>query len=253
MPAPNRTLFGRFFVYSSSLISGTTYQFSLSSDGASKWQVSVDLAKNSSEALAGRLDWNDVQVDAGDEDSGTRLYGWLPEKTLTGVICLSQAFMDDNSLTLPPPGAEAPAATGITTPIAMDYEFQSAIYWKNVPDARAGKRFYGFFARLQTTSPGNDGKPEQSVEFYHAGTSQGGVFVTPATTEWVKLGEIGNFDATAAAGGLTEIEADGDEGKLFISAEYNSIALELVQKLPRELVLLGKKPCKLGKLDVQFY
>ena len=253
MPTPNRTVFGRFFVYSSKLVNDTTYQFWLSSaQGDPTWKVDVDLAMNSSRALAGDLDWNDVQVDAGDDDSGSRLLGWWPDKTLTGVIYLTEKFMGDNGLTLPPPGSEGPPPLD-TAPLGMDYEFQTAIYRKNVADVRAGRRYHGFFARVITTGTDIQGIPRALVSFYHAGTSQAGTFVAPATTQWVDLKKLAHFDANVADGGLTEIAMVGDEGKVFISAAFVNQSLQLVRKVPAVVFLSGKKPCQLQKVDLEFF
>ena len=120
-----------FPVYASALVKDTTYNFWLHPDvNQSQWQVDVDLAKNSTLALDGKLNWKDVVVDAGDEYSGTKLVGWQPDKppweskkddgkarAFTGVLYLKKSIADGRGLTppvLPPqqPGSPAQPSGG---------------------------------------------------------------------------------------------------------------------------------------------
>lgn len=179
--------------------------------------VYVDLSKSTN--LADPSNLTDVQVDAGEAESGTRL-AVSPNGPLAGRIYLEQGFMLLRNLSSPPPGYEK----------AHPHEFQLAY---DIKGAKI-KRYYGFHAKITKA-----GSPP-TIGVYHAGRS------SPADAFGVEkamdldsmTAGVRNFDLITSKGGLTEIgTGDGEpsEGALFIERSFaNGIGLQMV-KLPPSL------------------
>ncbi len=241
-----RIVFCGFPVYASALVNGTTYKFWLHPNSNDvKWQVEVDMAENSALALAGKLGWGKVKVDAGEEHSGTRLFGWRQDRAFgevrafTGVLYLEKTFAEGRGLT-PPVSPDLHTRSG--SPLGMPYEFETALYTKDHGDSRAGRRYYGFHAQIAETR----GK-KALVLMYHAGTSQE-ENSTPAATRWIELNDAANhgYDLEAP-NGLTQLVKNPKGGALFIEREQARDYLKLKLQIPGNV--LGKRPGDAGFND----
>lgn len=108
--------------------------------------IAVDLALTPKAALAGRIGWDDVQVDdcftgPTGQVSGTTLGPRWPELQVCGVVWLEQRFVTR----LP---AELRPACPPKELHGRAYEFTSALYPPHVDDARAGRRYAGHHAEI---------------------------------------------------------------------------------------------------------
>jgi hypothetical protein len=129
--------------------------------------ITIDLSQTPSAAAAGRIGWDDVQVDdcfSGPNGNlgGTTLGPRWPEIRLEGAVYLERAFLARLPATLRP--ACPPLGTD-----GRPYEFMTAAYRPRQDDPRAGKRYAGHhaevieergtLARLAVYPPGTSTRP----------------------------------------------------------------------------------------------
>lgn len=247
------TTFGAFLAFATEQLNATTYRFLIDPEnppatgsGAGGTWVTVDLTKipanvQTKKNQEGTCSWEEVQIDAGEEESATRLIGWSRGGNFRGVIYLARAKFP---LPLPPPGVSPPSgASPQVVPSGKDYEFMTIQYSpelsKQSPNAdRAGARYYGFHARIQKVR--DDG--QVLVAVYHAGTSQD-PFEEPAVAFWLDFADINHdFSHPSSIGRGRPV---GTEGALFIRRDaVTARGLKLL--FPRDLVVNGKDIPTLG-------
>jgi hypothetical protein len=171
--------------------------------------ISIDLARTPKAALAGRIAWDEVQVDdcytgPTGQVSGTTLGPRWPELQVCGLVLLERRFIASLPAELhpasPPAGADGRA-----------YEFVHALYAPDGDDPRAGQRYAGHhavileergtLARVAVHPPGTSTR-------VHASTF----------TLWIDLASPEHCDAGPAC--LTEIGvgAAPKAGALFLHA-----------------------------------
>jgi len=109
--------------------------------------IEVDLARTPAAAAAGRIGWDEVQVDdcfAGPNGAtgGTTLGPRWPELRLAGAVYLERGFAAALPAALRPPCPPA----GLD---AEPHEFTTAAYWPGTGDPRAGNRYSGHSAEIR--------------------------------------------------------------------------------------------------------
>lgn len=245
------TVFGAFLAFGSEQVSATEYRFLIDPDNpaavgpspAGTW-VTVNLEKipvnvRTNGNPQGTCAWEDVEIDAGEKGSATRLVGWSRGGNFRGVVYLSR---NKFPLALPPPGASPPPGALPPGPSqgGKDYEFMAIVYSPGVlpqsPNfARMNGRFYGFHARIQKTRA--DGQVLVSV--YHAGTSQE-TSEEPHVTFWLDFSNPA-FDFSYPG----SIGTERPEGALFIHRDKVE-TLELKLRFPDVVLQVGKDRPTLG-------
>jgi hypothetical protein len=108
--------------------------------------IPIDFALTPSAAAAKEISWADVQVDdcfAGPNGavSGSTLGPRWPELRLGGAVYLESGFRDSLAAALRP--ACPPAGMN-----GQPYECMSVVYWPDVDDPRAGRRYAGHCAEI---------------------------------------------------------------------------------------------------------
>jgi hypothetical protein len=108
--------------------------------------ITIDLARTPSAAAAGEIRWDAVEVDdcfTGPTGyvGGTTLGPRWPELRLDGAVYLERGFRE----TLPEALRPTCPPSGMT---ARACEFMTTVYWPQLDDARAGKRYAGHYAEV---------------------------------------------------------------------------------------------------------
>lgn len=111
--------------------------------------IAIDLARSPAAAMAGLIDWGDVQVDdawsgPGGAVAGTTLGPAWPELQLAGVVFLAEGFWRALPERVRPP---CPPRGGEGRP----YEFMTVTYRPDRDDPRAGRRYAGHHAEIVET------------------------------------------------------------------------------------------------------
>ena len=171
--------------------------------------ITVDLARTPTAAAAREITWDDVQVDdcftgPNGNVNGTTLGPRWPELRLEGVVYLERGFREMLPAALRP---VCPPA-GLNGRVC---EYTTTVYWPNLDDPRAGRRYAGHYAevleergtlaRVSVYPPGSSERP-------HA----------QPMTMWIDLASAEHCDAGPDS--LTEI-GTGDapkRGALFLIA-----------------------------------
>ncbi len=230
-----KTTFGAFLAFESKPVTETKYQFRIHPTKPT-W-VTVDMTKIPANLKTNTnptgIAWEDVEIDAGDKESATRLIGWSKAGGFKGVIYLSDRYMKTNKISLSPP------LTPDGTPMGEAYEFMTIMYSPDSP-VLAGFRFYGFHARI--TKKRDDG--QVLVSIYDAGTSQDSL-EEPAMTVWAKLDDPTVYELDHPS----SISMCRSEGALFIERFQAKENRGLQLKFPGSVLLNGKDPAVLDKLE----
>jgi hypothetical protein len=108
--------------------------------------IDIDLARTPSAAVAKEVAWEDVQVDdcytgPNGAVTGTTLGPRWPEISLEGAVYLERGFVESLPAVLRPPCPP----TGMS---GQPYEYMTAVYWPNLDDPRAGRRYAGHCAEI---------------------------------------------------------------------------------------------------------
>jgi hypothetical protein len=148
--------------------------------------IEIDLACTPSAAQAKEIGWDEVQVDdcftgPNGNVSGTTLGPSWPELRLTGGVYLEHGFVAALPASLrpisPPPGLGG-----------HPYEYQTTVYWPDLDDPRAGRRYAGHHAEIL-----DERGSLARVSVYPPGRS-----ANPATqpvTMWIDLASSEQCDA----------------------------------------------------------
>ena len=171
-------------------------------------QVPLDLGRTPEAARDGRIDWDQVQVDDlrdASEDTGVTTLGpWFPDGKMTGAAYLEttywQRLRSDIRPVFPPPGFPA-----------RDYEFMTVVYRHASGNARAGRRYHGYHAKILREGPGTTA----FLSISQPGRSKAS---DPPLERTLDLGSL-DCDAHVDESGLTEIglgKGKRKEGALFI-------------------------------------
>lgn len=171
--------------------------------------ITIDLARTPSAAAAGRIGWNEVEVDdtfsgPGGRLSGTTLGPAWPEIQVSGVVYLEAAF---RSRIPEPVRSPCPPHGGDGHP----HEFTTVVYWPGTEDPREGNRYAGHHAEILE----EQGRLAR-VAIYAPGTSADpGARPQPL---WLDLSSPEQCDA--GVGALTQIGvgAAPKQGALFLVA-----------------------------------
>jgi hypothetical protein len=201
--------------------------------------VTVDLTKIPANVKTKQnpdgIAWEEVDIDAGIEDSATRLIGWSRTVGFTGVIYLSEHYMKKNKLSLPPPHSGHLSG--------KDYEFMTVLYSHDSP-VNPDFRFYGFHARITKDRTVDK---QVLVSLYHAGTSQDPA-EEPHVTSWVDLSSS-DYDVNHPSC----ISKHQKEGALFIERN-GAKTLGLQLKFPGAVLHIGsprarRRPARVAHPD----
>jgi hypothetical protein len=167
--------------------------------------IPIDLSRTPAAARKGKIDWDEVQLDDFrddlDDDGMSTVGPWFPDGKTTGVIYLEKSYIErlreEIRPAFPPPG----------TP-ARDYELMSVVYRDGTGNARAGLRYQGFHARI-------DSRDGSKILVHHGGRS---LAKDPPVECALDLGSL-DCDAHEDDGGMTRIghgKGKQREGALFI-------------------------------------
>jgi len=171
-------------------------------------QVPIDLARSPSSAREGRIEWDEIQLDDlrdANVDSGVTTVGpWFPDGKTSGAVYLAKPYWErlrsDIRPAFPPPGYPA-----------RDYEFMTVVYRHASGNARAGRRYHGYHAKILQEGPGTNA----FVSIYQPGRSKASDAPLDRTLDLASL----DVDAHVDDSGLTEIaigKGKRKEGALYI-------------------------------------
>ena len=179
--------------------------------------ITVDLARTPSAAVAGEIDWEEVEVDdcfsgPNGHVGGTTLGPRWPELRLEGAVYLERGFLE----ALPDALRPACPPVGLTGRVC---EYMTAVYWPHREDPRAGRRYAGHYAEVL-----EERGTLARVAVYPRGSSER-AHARPLTM-WIDLASAEHYDAGSDS--LTEI-GTGDapkRGALFLLSGQLSTDLE---------------------------
>jgi hypothetical protein len=205
--SPVRSVFYGFGAWVGSLNSATTCQWwpDDPNEAAISWDrkklIEVDLDRTPSAFRSRQILVEDIQVDDKASDGGLTRLGptWPTGSTING-IWLESMFYDR----LPDEARPPRIPRGLD---CNDYELTSVEYWSG---PLATRRFYGFFAEINTATRGT----MALCEIYPAGHSRGG---RPEGAWWLDLAQV----AHPIEKGFTEIGVDPQDlkrGALFLDS-----------------------------------
>jgi hypothetical protein len=109
--------------------------------------IPADLGRTPAAAIAGRIGWDEVQVDdcyTGPNGAvgGTTIGPRWPEMRLAGAVYLERGYAASLPAALRPPCPPA----GVD---GQRHEFAAALYWPGTDDPRAGNRYAGHVAEIR--------------------------------------------------------------------------------------------------------
>lgn len=176
-------------------------------DRAINWDISlaypVDLAMSVSAARAGRIPWEDVQVDDHSMNGGLTSIGPLfPGGSVIGGVWLHAYYMAKIGLT-----------TASKPQHAFDYELRSVLYAGD--KVYGDRRFHGFHAEIEGQPALAASAQVTRLKVWNAGTGMDG---GPAMAWWFDLNDVSDTsESTVGARGAGSLYIDADKRLLAFS------------------------------------